>query len=142
MAVLSDSKFLISSMFHIRWWKHYNYFFCTEFGMNQHADLHAQINKIHMVTNNECYNPNGSYRGCFASRKGFLEQHFEVDTIQSSPIMNVMCAIIAYINDCGPILKHTKVYNKYLCHDHNTNTPQHDLCDNDTNTFRGQTIIY
>ena len=49
MAVLSDSKFLISSMFHISWWKHYNYFFCTEFGMNQYSELHKQMNRMHKL---------------------------------------------------------------------------------------------
>ena len=114
MAVLNDSKFIVPSLFHVRWWKHFNYYFGKDIGTEDNTEMHSKLQKLYQLTYDEQYYVNGTYRGCFVSRLGFLEQDFSVQTVISCPIMNVMKAILIYNGDNGPILNYTTPYKKYM----------------------------
>jgi hypothetical protein len=114
MAVIQDNQYLSPSMFHIHWWKHFNYYFCTDEGLYENRDLHKQLKDAHSKSNKESFDENGTFCGCFILRSGFLEQQFSIDLAESNIVVNVMCAIIKCTDDVGPIVEHTKSYTEFL----------------------------
>jgi len=114
MAVIKDKQYLSPSMFHIRWWKHFNYYFCTDEGLYENNDLHKQLQSVHNKSNEESFYANGSFCGCNISPSGFLEQQFSIDLAQSNIVMNVMCAIMKCNDYVGPIVEWTKPYTEFL----------------------------
>ena len=77
MAVLDDEKYVIADLFHICWWKVYNYYYHYAFAAKEIPDLHDKLDKAFKITQSSCYNSAGTYCGYNVYNTGFMDTPFE-----------------------------------------------------------------
>ena len=112
MAVIDDEKFLLPSLFHIRWWKQYNYYFASDVGSLKVNKMHDRLVATYNFFLENGFDDNGVFKGCCMSDTGFLEMDRSVDL--SSPTYKVMEAIRRYTNNDGPVQRNNTKFKKYL----------------------------
>ena len=55
-AVLADMKHVTADLFHIRWWKHFNYYFASPDKLKANTNIHKGLVVIHNVMRKSCGN--------------------------------------------------------------------------------------
>ena len=100
--VLDREEFIRAELFHIRWWKHYNYYFCNDFAINEMRNLHESLIQVNNKLYEEAYDTDGRYKGCLLSGNPFLKCEHQLDT--HSEKYKVMKAIINHTSNIGPVL--------------------------------------
>ena len=112
MAVLGDVKYIVPSLFHIRWWKQFNYYFGTQFGISLVKEMHVSLAKVKNVMNEKSFDKNGSFRGCCLAGTDFFDVPRQSN--KNSSIFKVMQAVKCYIQQDGPLPRNDKAFAQYL----------------------------
>ncbi len=112
MAVLSTSEFILPSLFHVRWFKHFNYYFGDEFGSETMKHMHKSMVDLYNRCHKEGYDSNGKYYGCNIAGNPFLNLKHAEDMSSDNRIM--MDAIEKHTFEIGPLTKNSDRYLMYL----------------------------
>jgi hypothetical protein len=64
MAVLGTSDNVVPSLFHIRWWEVFNYYFLTDFGKENVANVHTSLDNAYQSIMMTQFNSDRVYKGC------------------------------------------------------------------------------
>ena len=141
MNVLWERRFVLPSLFHIRWYKHFNYYFGDEFCSNQMKDFHASMKDLYNKCHDECYDENGRYMGCNITGNPFVLKDKVIDTTSEERI--TMDAIERYTFQIGPLEKFSSKYTRFIpwsTHGDKDGTIDHDKAEEDENEKREKII--
>ena len=111
MAVIKDPIHLTTDLFHIRWWKHYNYYFASDMG----TDIVFNVHRSLVTLQNEMFEKsfhNGVYKGSYMGRNEFIKKEHTID--DNSKAAFVMEAMLQYTLEKGPILKGDNSFLQFL----------------------------
>ena len=102
MAILDDQRYITADLFHLRWWKVYNYYFLTEHGRNLTPGIHASLLEALKIQSESSFDYRGVYRGCNLAGNGFLETVLELSDSESIEVRTAV-ALKKYISQDGPL---------------------------------------
>ena len=77
-------------------------------------EIHDKLKQLNNTINTHFFKENREFRGCYSSRKGFLENDFIVDIPEKNETLSVMLAIIKYNEEVGPLPVLNFDYKKYI----------------------------
>jgi hypothetical protein len=112
MAVLDKEEFLTADLFHIRWWKHFTYYFATDEAETLAANVHRSLVQLQNLTYEKSFDSQGVYKGCYVGSNSFISTPQSIDTISKAAI--IMQGMRQYIREVGPIIKNDNRFLKYL----------------------------
>jgi len=115
MAVLDNIEYLVPSLFHIRWWKHFNYFFGSSYAMEEHGPMHDKLVAMHNLLHEKAFDSSMVFRGCCVLGTGFLDEDRSIDNESSH--YHIMKAVRTYIQEVGPLLQGDVSFKRYLVDD-------------------------
>ena len=107
-AIISQKKYYVPSMFHIRWHKLYNYYHGNSFGVKLATNSTDTIDKIVSWTNSNCYRESGSYKGVYVKDSKFFNELLQFDSLKSNNeilVYNLMTKIVNETNRGNPVKK-------------------------------------
>ncbi len=113
MAILDNKKFVTPALFHLRWWKVYNYYFLTDHGRSLTPEIHRCLLEGLKLQNEKSFDDSGVYRGCDITGNGFLDSIFELSDHDSIEVKTGL-ALKKYLAEDGPIHYGSVVYRKYI----------------------------
>jgi hypothetical protein len=102
MRVLNKIENLVPSLFHIRWWKQYNYYFGSKIANESRLEkMHKCMKDLANEISQQSYDENGKFRGCFIGNCKFAKSidSLEVDTV--SDVYKLMMRIKKYTVEAG-----------------------------------------
>ena len=112
MAVLQKREFVIPSLFHIRWFKQFHYYFGNDICPEEMKEVHESMKELFNKCHNEFYDNRGRYYGCNVQGNKFLLQKFIDD--ESCEYSQVMKTINDYSMTKGPIKYGDKEFYNHL----------------------------
>ena len=110
-AVLADMKHVTADLFHIRWWKHFNYYFASPDKLKANTNIHKGLVVIHNVLNEKSFRRGGKYKGCYLGNSTFPAQDQTYDS--SSKAYLLMTLMEKYIHERGPICRGDDCFVSY-----------------------------
>ena len=72
MSVLKEDVCLTADLFHIRWLKHYNYYFASESAETLATNVHKSLVDLLNLTQDEAFDNHGVYKGSQLGLNSFL----------------------------------------------------------------------
>ena len=112
MAVLGESKYVLPNLFHIRWWKHYNYYFANSSDLTSVSNVHRSLVEIQNLTYDQCYDAKGSYKGCFLEGNDFLKKNHVCKTNTKESVL--LQGMNSYMNSVKPIVRNDRSFLRNL----------------------------
>ena len=125
MATLDNADYLIPELYHIRWWKTYNYYYDASFTP---PTLQDTLHDVFTETKNNSFHPNGLYKGCNINNTGFLNQRFHLPSHELIH-RQTLKAVCEYIQYYGYLKRDSKAYSVFL------ESQQDNTSEVDTTTF-------
>lgn len=107
-AIISEKKYYVPSMFHIRWHKMYNYYHGNNFGIKLATNSILTIDEIVSWTKDNCYRQSGSYKGVYVQQSDFFKDLLDFDSLKANSdilVYNLMTKIIGENTRGNPVLK-------------------------------------
>lgn len=102
MKVLNKIDNLVPSLFHIRWWKQYNYYFGSKFGNSQKLEkMHKCMRDLGNEIAEQSFDANGKFKGCFIGNSPFGNEIHSLEVDKTSDIYNLMMMIQKYTVETG-----------------------------------------
>jgi len=86
MTVLGKEEYLVPSLFHIRWWKQFNYYFGSSHGRHMQSSMHDQLAGMHNILHEKAFDSNNVFKGCCVLRSDFLKEERSI-RLANSPII-------------------------------------------------------
>lgn len=107
-AIISQKKYYVPSMFHIRWHKMYNYYHGNSFGNGLATHSMRTIDNIVTWTKENCYRQSGSYKGVYVQESDFFKDLLDFNSLKRNGdilVYNLMNKIVSETNRGHPVLK-------------------------------------
>jgi hypothetical protein len=102
MRVLNKIENLVPSLFHIRWWKQYNYYFGSKFGKSEKLDkMHKCMRDLGNEIAEKSFDENGKFKGCFIGNSPFANEIHSLEVDMTSNTYNLMMMIQKYTVETG-----------------------------------------
>ena len=111
MAVLSEKEYIIPSLFHLRWFKHFNYYFGDEFCTNEMTDVHDSMYRLYNKSHKDFFS-DANYIGCSIVDNNFFKNNHVID--DNSEFGVLMDVIERITFEQGPLQKGCNSYINYL----------------------------
>ena len=112
MAVLDDRKYLTPDLFHIRWWKHFNYYFASGENSSIASTTSEKLKEIQNKMNDTLFDYKGNYRGCHMKDHDFVNVPHTIDEHSKHAV--IMNAINEFNLAEGPLIQNDNALLKYL----------------------------
>ena len=110
MNILDDAEYIVPDLFHIRWWKQFNYYFDKP---DIVPNLQDSLQTLFDDTNVNSFLPDGSFRGCNVTATGFLQKPLpSVETTDT--VYQTICAVKLCIDTQGYLKRDSQVYKHFL----------------------------
>ena len=103
MTVLCKEEYLVPSLFHIRWWKQFNYYFGSSHGREMKSSMHDELASMHNILHEKAFDSNNIFKGCCILKSDFLKEERSIDS--TSPIFHVMETMRKYTQEVEPLQK-------------------------------------
>jgi hypothetical protein len=108
MAVIDDEAYLKPELYHIRWWKVFNYYYDRDYAP---AQLQENLEKVFQNTIEQGFDANGKYRGCVVDDCSFVDK-WSIDT-DSERYLIVRAVQTAILHE-GYLCRGSDNYKKYM----------------------------
>ena len=115
-AVLGEKEYYVSSLFHIRWHKTFNYYHGSKFGSFLASHLCHSLEETLKVTQENCFRMSGKYKGAYMINTPFLndlEPYVDISTTHYDPVYDVMLRIKNQSDYQRPVVKITIGINTF-----------------------------
>ena len=109
-AIIDKKDLYVSSMFHIRWHKLFNYYHGNKFAMKLATHSTITINNIFSWTRDNCFRDSGSYKGVYVKDTLFFQQLPHFTSLKSDTdnlVPHLMTKIVNYTNRRQPVIKYS-----------------------------------
>jgi hypothetical protein len=93
MAVFQTSDYVVPSLYHLRWWEIFNYYYLTDFGKNQLPEVHANLDKAFGSIRTTQFNSERKFKGCCVKHIDTVGDIANIDT-DTINIVNLMVDVI------------------------------------------------
>ena len=115
-AVIDDKQLYVPSMFHIIWYKLYNYYHGNTFGIKLATHSTVTLSNIVCWTRDNCFRESGSYKGVYVRDSLFFKQlpcFTSLKSDISNLVPNLMTTIINKNNRGYAVLKDSIQFNEF-----------------------------
>jgi hypothetical protein len=89
MVVLGSNEKVTCHLFHLRWWKAFNYYYLTDFGQSLVTDIHTALEKALLQCRNTQFSSNGYYKGCHLIDTTEMSSNTDTNTAESDTIKKI-----------------------------------------------------
>ena len=118
-SIINDFNYYTPELFHIRWWKHYHFFYKRETDSNNNKDIVKNMkNSLFRIRTNHFCHETGIYIGVPLTGTSFLlsldnEYDFDVDGCNDKTYQ-IMHAIVKMEELRKPLINGSKAYRQYM----------------------------
>ena len=100
MSVLKEDVCLTADLFHIRWLKHYNYYFASESAETLATNVHKSLVDLLNLTQDEAFDNHGVYKGSQLGLNSFL----------STPQIIALAPFSMHVDSRIDYIRHSRIY--------------------------------
>jgi len=131
LAVLGEQDRVVPSLFHIRWWEVFNYYFLTDFGKQTLPEVHDAMERALSDTSNNCFSGDRKFKGCLTTycETDIATQFNATDNDELE--RDVAIQTVKYIERNGCLRIGSMDYNKMKDTAHSDDSDAHEFDTND-----------
>ena len=118
-AVIKDMEYLTADLFHIRWWKHFDYVYKKGNSSMDAKTRHSLEYTLYKVRKDHFLESNGKYKGVPLYESDLLRylQKLPIETLnKNDKHLDKMLALKKMKDNDEPLLKYSTSYQKYMTH--------------------------
>ena len=138
--VINNKYHYTAELFHLRWWKFYQYLYQGDIKTNKNANTKANMQlSLSHTRNNHYDNSSGTYKGVPINGSCFKEQTNSTLNqslhIVNDSYMKTMQSIMNMENDNKPLIKGSLSYSEYEIDDNNSDDISHNFDIDDDSSY-------